>query len=106
MNENNKYIAQENNTVCTKFASADAKKYHQFCTMYGFKQPIQCPTRVACNTATLTGHILASFPSRVSQKRILNVGLSGHQLIFCKRIISKFQRGGVHKYIDFRLLKN
>ena len=34
----------ENNTVCTKFASADAKKYHQFCTMQGSKPLIQCPT--------------------------------------------------------------
>ena len=28
MYENNKYIVHENNKVCTKFASADAKKYH------------------------------------------------------------------------------
>ena len=34
----------ENNTVCPKFASADAKKYHQFCTMQGSKPLIQCPT--------------------------------------------------------------
>ena len=33
MYENNKYIVHENNTVCTKFASTDAKKDHQFCTM-------------------------------------------------------------------------
>ena len=31
--QNNKYIVHENNTVCTKFTSADAKKYHQSCTM-------------------------------------------------------------------------
>ena len=30
MYENNKYIVHENNTVCTKFASADTKKYHLF----------------------------------------------------------------------------
>ena len=40
MYENNKYIAHENNAVCTQFASADAKKYHQFCTMHGLKQLI------------------------------------------------------------------
>ena len=33
--QNNKYIVHENNTVCTKFTFADAKKYHQFCTMNG-----------------------------------------------------------------------
>ena len=43
MYENNKCIVHENNTVCTKFASADTKKYHQFCTMHTLKQLIQCP---------------------------------------------------------------
>ena len=50
MYENNKYIVHENNTVCEKFASADAKKYHRFCTMHGLKQLIHCPTRVTCST--------------------------------------------------------
>ena len=68
MYENNKYIVHENNTVCTNFASADAKKYHQFCTMHGWKQLIECPTRVTCSTSTLIDHILASLPSIVSQK--------------------------------------
>ena len=62
MYENNKYIVPESNTVRTKFASADAKKYHQFCTMHGLKQLVQCPTRVTCSTSTLIDHILASFP--------------------------------------------
>ena len=60
MYENNRYIVHENNTVCIKFASADAKKYHQFCTMHDLKQLIQCPTRVTCSE-TLIDHILASF---------------------------------------------
>ena len=72
-------------TVCTKFASADAQNYHQFCTMHDLKQLTQCPTRVTCSTSTLTDHILASFPSRVSQKGVSNVDLSHHQLIFAKK---------------------
>ena len=78
MYESNKYIFCENNTVCIKFASADAKKYHHFWTMHGLKQLIQCPTRVTCSTSTLIDHILASFPSTVSQKGVINVGLSDH----------------------------
>ena len=38
IHENNKYIVHENSTVCSKLASADAKKYDQFCTMYVLKQ--------------------------------------------------------------------
>ena len=84
-------------TICTKFASADAKKYHHFCTMHGLKQLIQCPTRVTCSTSTIIDHILASFTCRVSQKGVNNVNLSDHQLILFTRKISKFETGGVHK---------
>ena len=44
VHENNKYIVHENNTVCTKHESAEAKTYHQFCTMHGLTQLIQCIT--------------------------------------------------------------
>ena len=104
--QNNKYIVHENNTVCTKFASADARKYHQFCTMNGLKQQILCPARVTWRTSTLFDRILASFPSRDSQKVVINVSLPDHQLIFCTRKLSKFKTGGAHKYINFRSLKN
>ena len=83
--KNNKYIFHENNTVCTKFASADDKKYNQFCTMHNLQQLIQCPTHVTRHTSTLTDQILASFPSRVSQEGVINVGLSDHQLIFVQK---------------------
>ena len=52
--------------------------------MHGLKQLIQCPNQVTYSFSTLTDHILASFPSRVSQKGVINVGLSDHQLILCK----------------------
>ena len=73
--------------------------------MHGLKQLIQFATRVINRTSTLIDHIFASFRSRASQKGVINVGLSEHQLIFCTRKISKFQTGGLHKYINFRSLK-
>ena len=76
----------------------DFKNYHQFCTMHGLKQLIQSPTRVTCSTSTLIDHILASAPSRVSQKVVINVGVSDHQLIFCTRKISRIKTGGAHKF--------
>ena len=102
--ESNKYLVHENYTVYTKFSFADAKKY-QFCTIHTLKQLIQCSTRLTCSTSTLIDRILASFPSRFSQKRVINLGLSNHQLIFCTRKISKFKAGDVHKYINFPSLK-
>ena len=74
--------------------------------MHGLKQLIQWPTPVTCSTSTVIDHIFASFPSRISQKEVVNVGLSDHQLIFCTRKVSKFKTGGVHMYINFCSLKN
>ena len=58
------------------------------------------------STSTLIDHVLTSTPSRVSQKGVINVGVSDHQLIFCTRKISKIETGGHHKYLNFHLLKN
>ena len=48
---------------------------------------------------------MASFPDRVTQKWILNVGLSDHQLIYFKRKITRIKKGG-HKQIKLRSFKN
>ena len=106
MYHNNRYIVRDGNTISSKFLSHDIKNYHQFCTMHGLKQLIQSPTRVTCSTSTLIDHILTSAPSRVSQKGVINVGVSDHQLIFCTRKISRIKTGGDHKYLNFRSLKN
>ena len=97
MYHNNRYIVR------------DVESYHQFCTMHGLKQLIQSPispTRVTCSTLTLIDHILTSAPSRVSQKGVIIVGVSDHQLIFCTRKISRIKTGGTHKCLNFRSLKN
>ena len=106
MYHNNKYVVRDDNTISLKFLSHDVKNYHQFCSMHPLKRLIQSPTRVTCSTSTLIDHILTSAPSRVSQKGVINVGVSDHQLIFCTRKISKFKTGGDHKYLNFRSLKN
>ena len=74
--------------------------------MHGLKQLIQSMTRVICSTSPLIDRILTSAPSRVSQKGVINVGVSHHQLIFCTRKISRIKTGGAHKYLNFRSLKN
>ena len=83
MYQNNKYIVRDDNTISWKLVSSNIKYYHKFCTMYDLKQLIQSPTSVICSTSTLIPHILASFPSSVSQKGVIDIGISNHQLIFC-----------------------
>ena len=38
----------------------EIKKYNEFCSIYGFKQSINCATRITCNTSTLIDHILTN----------------------------------------------
>ena len=78
MYHNNRYIVRDDNTTSSKFISHDVKNYCQFCTMHGLKQLIQSPNRVTCSTSTLIDHILTSARSRVSQKGVINVGVSDH----------------------------
>ena len=73
--------------------------------MFGLKQLIEITTRITYSNSSIIDHILASFPNRVTQREILNVGLSDHQLIYCARKITKIKRGG-HKQIKFRSFKN
>ena len=76
--QNNKYIVREDNRVSSKFLSSDIKNYHQFCTMHGLKHLLKNPTRVTCSTSTLNDYVLASFPSRVCNKGVIDVGISDH----------------------------
>ena len=90
MYQNNKYIVRNDNTISSKFLSSDIKNITNF-AMHGFKQLIKSPTHVTCSTSTLIDHILASFPARVSQKGVIDVGISDHQLIYCTRKISRLE---------------
>ena len=73
--------------------------------MFGLKQLTDVPTRVTCSSSTIIDHILASFPNRVLQQGVIDVGLSGHQIIYCTRKISRIKTG-THKEIRYRSLKN
>ena len=54
--------------------------------------------RVTCSSSTIIDHILAHFPHRVSQKGVIDVGLSDHQIIKNYLKISKIKRS-THKQI-------
>ena len=79
---NNAYIFQKNNLLQSQSILSDIKNYYEFCTMFGLKQLIEVPTRVTCSGPTIIDHILASFPNRVSQQGVIDVGLSDHRIIY------------------------
>ena len=84
---------------------SNIKKYCEFCTICGLKQLIKVLTRVTCSSSTIIDHILASFPIRVSQQGVIDVGLPDHQIIYCARKISRIKQGA-NKQIRCRSLKN
>ena len=78
--ENNKNIVKGTNKT-----SPEAKRYLEFCKNFGFKQLIQSPTRVTISTSSLIYHILTNTNEKKAQCRLINVGLSDHQMIFFVR---------------------
>ena len=76
------YIFHQTNT---QSMSPKVKNYFQFCSLYGLEQLIKSPIRVTCSTSSLIDHIQTTFPERVSQQGIIDVGLSDHHLIYCTR---------------------
>ena len=69
------------------------------------KQLIKCPTRVTCNSSSILDHVLASFPDRVSQSGVIDIGISDHPLIYCTRKTARI-KSYCHKEITFCSLKN
>ena len=81
-----------------KTIPSDVKSYYEFCIFFSLHQLIKVSTRITCNSATITDHILTSYPKRVTQQGIIDVGLPDHQLILCTRKVSRIKRG-THKHI-------
>ena len=102
---NNKYVFEKCSTTVSNIIPYDVRKYQEFCNVFNLKQLISCPTRITCSCSTIIGHIIASYPKRVSQKGIIDIGISDHQLIFCTRKTLKTKTAS-HKQISFRSLKN
>ena len=104
---NNKYVFEKCSTIVSDTIPYDVRKYQEFRNVFNLKQLISRPTRITCSRSTIIDHILASYldPDRVSQKGIIDIGISDHQLIFCTRKTLKAQTAS-HKQISFRSLKN
>ena len=89
--QNGHYVFQKHNFLSCLSVPNDVKNYFDFCTMFGLKQLIESPTRITCSSSSIIDHILASFPNWVTQREILNVRLSDHQLIYCTRKITRIK---------------
>ena len=53
---------------------------------FSLHQLIKVQTRTTCNSTTIIDHILPSFPDRLTQQGIIDVGLPDQQLNFVEEI--------------------
>ena len=85
--------------------SPEIKKYNRFCSIHGFKQLINCSTRITCNASTIIDHILTNAKDNISQPVVINTAaISDHNMIHCTRKIRK-TKYNKHKEITFRSLR-
>ena len=104
--QNGKLLLKENQSNLVKDPTSSLiSKYKELCQSFFLTEIIEEPTRTTCNTASLLDHILTNCAEKVSQKGVIDVGLSDHQLIFCTRKIRR-TRGNMHNQIQTRSLRN
>ena len=85
--------------------SPKIKTCNQFFSIYGFKQLINCPTRITCNTSILIDHILKNSQYNISQSGVIDTTISDHNMIYCTRKILKAKCNN-HKELTFGSLRN
>ena len=104
--QNAKFILKENQSNQVKDPpSSLISKYKEFFQSFFLTEIIKEPTRTTCNTASLPEHILTNCAEKVSQKGVIDLGLSDHQLIFCTEKIRRTRRN-MHNQIQTRSLRN
>ena len=62
------------------------------------------PTRVTCSTSSLLNHILTNASEKISQKGVIDVGVSDYQFIHCTGKIKKIKHN-MHNLILVQSLK-
>ena len=98
--QNGKFILKENQSYKLKSSSsALVNKYKEFCQTFSLTEIIKEPTRITCSTSTMLDHILTNSSERVSQKGVIDVGISDHQLIYCTRKIKRIKHN-MHNQIQ------
>ena len=103
---NDKFLLKENQSFDFRNLSSPlVSKYKELCQTFSLKEIIQDPTRVTSTTSSLLDHILTNNGWKISQKGVIDVGLSDHQLIYCTRKIFRI-KSNMHKQIRIRSLKN
>ena len=102
---NDKFVLEENQSLDFRNLNCPLMfKYKELCQTFSLKEVIQEPTRIRSTTSSLLDHILTNAGWKISQKGVIDVGLSDHQLIYCTRKIIR-TKANMHNQIWVRSLK-
>ena len=74
------------------------------CQQFFMTEIIRDPTRITSTTSSLLDHILRNAEKKISQKGVIDVGLSDHLLIYCTRKILR-AKANMHNQVKVRSLK-
>ena len=81
------------------------QSYYEVCIFFALKQLIKVPTKTTTSSYTIIDHNLESYQERVTQRGVIDICLSDHQLIYCRRKIFKI-KSSLHIQIQFRSFKH
>ena len=76
-------------------------KYKELCQTFFLKEIMQEHTRKTSTTSSLLDQILTNTGWKISQKGVIDVGLSDHQFIYCERKILR-TKTNMHNQIRIR----
>ena len=81
---NDKFVLKENQSLdFGNLNCALMSKYKELCQTFPLKEITQEPTCITGTSSSLLDHILTNAGWKISQKGVIDVGLSDHQLIYC-----------------------
>ena len=102
---NDKFVLKENQSLDFRNLNCPLmSKYKELCQTFSLKEVIQEPTRIRSTTSSLLDHILTNAGWKISQKGVIDVGHSDHQLIYCTRKILR-TKANMHNQIRVRSLR-
>ena len=78
--------------------------YKEFCQKFSLTEIIKEPTGIKCSTSTLLDNILTNSSQKFSQKGVTDLGISGHQVIYCTREIKRTKHN-MHNQIPGSIFK-
>ena len=84
--QNEKFILKENQSSELKNSiSVLVNKYKDFCQTFSLTEVIKEHTRITCSTSPLLDHTDTNSSEKISQKGVIDIGISDHQSIYCTR---------------------